>query len=83
MGWDTDRAKELAADEEWELVDKVAGPYRCVLSHQMVPAGSWALRIRGKTSGGTLIVGQGVARDYFGIGASRLDELLISVKQAP
>lgn len=81
MGWDTDNAKQLAAAEGWELVGKVPGPYRCVLSQQMVPAGSYAVRIRGKTSGGELVVGRGVARDYFGISSTRIDLLLAGIEQ--
>ena len=81
MGWDTDKAKEHAAAEDWELVGNVPGPYRCVLSQQTVPAGSYAIRIRGQTSGGELVVGRGVARDYFGVSSTRVDLLLARIEQ--
>jgi len=82
MGSWVDRAEELAAAEEWELVEKVPGPRRCTLSQQMVPGGSFALRIRGKASGGLHVVGQGVARDYFNIRApTRLDDLLAELRK--
>ena len=64
-----DKAEEQAAAEDWELVERVPGPRRCTLSQQIVPAGSYALRIRGKTSGGLHVVGQRVASKYFNIRA--------------
>ena len=77
----TDEAKERAAAEDWELVDRVPGPYQCELSRGWVPENSHALRIRGTRSGMTLVVGRGVARKYFGIPSNRLDVLLAGLNQ--
>lgn len=76
-----EEAEELAAAEDWELIDKVSGPYQCELSRGWIPENSHALRIRGRRSGATRVVGKGVARKYFGIPSNRVDVLLARLSQ--
>ena len=66
-----DEAENLASAEGWELIGTVPGPYQCDLSRGWIPEHSRALRIRGRRSGTRLVVGQGVARKYFGVRPNR------------
>lgn len=71
-----DEAERLAGAEVWELVGTSPGPYQCDLSRGWIPEHSRAVRIRGRQSGTRLVVGQGVARKYFGVRLNRAGELI-------